>query len=85
MRAQRHHQIDQVAAMLKADSCFREAIRGHFGDSIVTPKRTLAKIILDWVFGTKEMASPAHFCCDYCDREFLREHGFRACVDTLTR
>jgi len=68
MRVQRHRQIDQVAAMLKADNCFREAIRSYFGDSVVTPKRTLAKIILDWVFGTKEKASPAHFCCDHCDR-----------------
>lgn len=83
MRAQRHRQIDQVAAMLKADSCFREAIRAYFGDSIVTPKRTLAKIILDWVFGTKEKASPAHFCCDHCDREFLKRHGFRAYVATV--
>ncbi|MGB3486960.1 MAG: RecQ family ATP-dependent DNA helicase [Xanthobacteraceae bacterium] len=83
MRAQRHRQIDQIAVMLKADNCFREAIRSYFGDSIITPKRALAKIILDWVFGTKEKASPAHFCCDYCDREFLKKHGFRAYVATV--
>jgi hypothetical protein len=83
MRAQRHRQIDQVATMLKADSCFREAIRGYFGDRIVTSKWSLAKIILDWVFGTKEKVSPSHFCCDYCDREFLKRHGFRAYVATV--
>jgi ATP-dependent DNA helicase RecQ len=83
MRAQRHRQIDQVATMLKADSCFREAIRSYFVDNIITPERTLAKIILDWVLGTRERTSPAHFCCDYCDREFLKKHGFRAYVATV--
>lgn len=83
MRAQRHRQIDQVAAMLKADRCFREAIRGYFGDSVVAPKWSLAKIILDWVFGTKEKTPPAHLCCDYCDRKFLKKHGFRTYVATV--
>ncbi len=80
MRAQRYRQIDQVAAMLKADSCFRRAIRSYFGDRIVAPKRSLAKIILDLVFGTKVKASKAHLCCDYCDRGLLKKYSFRAYV-----
>jgi len=82
-RAQRYRQIDQVAAMLKADNCFREAIRSYFGDIIIAPKRSLAKIILDWVFGSKERTVRARFCCDYCDREFLKKHSFRTYVATV--
>lgn len=83
MRDQRYRQIEQVATMLKTDSCFRQAIRSYFGDTTVSPRRSLAEIILDWVFGTKESASKARFCCDYCDRELLKKCGFRAYVSAV--
>jgi hypothetical protein len=83
MRDQRYRQIEQVAAMLKADSCFRRAIRSYFGDTTVSPRRSLAEIILDWVFGTKVDASKAHFCCDYCDRALLKKQSFRTYVSVV--
>jgi hypothetical protein len=83
MRDQRYSQIEQVAAMLKVDKCFRLAIRTYFGDTTVSRRRSLAEIILDWVFGTKEGASKAHFCCDYCDREFLKKYSFRTYVSAV--
>ncbi len=83
MRDQRYRQIEQVAAMLTADSCFRRSIRSYFGDSTIAPQRSLAEIILDWVFGTKEDASKARFCCDYCDHELLKKYSFRTYVSTV--
>jgi ATP-dependent DNA helicase RecQ len=83
MRDLRYRQIEQVAAMLTADSCFRQAIRNYFGDSAVSPRRSLGEIILDWVFGTKEKAIRASFCCDYCDRERLKKHGIRTYVSAI--
>ena len=80
MRAQRYRQIDQVAAMVKKDSCFRRDVRSYFGDKVVQPKQSFAKIILDWVFGTKEDTFKTRFCCDYCDRELLKKHSFRIYV-----
>jgi ATP-dependent DNA helicase RecQ len=83
MRDQRYRQIEQLAAMLKADRCFRRAIRSYFGETTDSPRRGLAEIILDWVFGTREDASKAHFCCDYCDRELLKKCSFWAYVSAV--
>lgn len=83
MRAQRYRQIDQVASMLKAESCFRNSIRSYFGGKTVVSKPSLSEIILEWVFGTKEKAPGANFCCDYCDHELLKKTGFRKYVASI--
>jgi ATP-dependent DNA helicase RecQ len=83
MRDHRYQQIDQVAAVLTANRCFRQEIREYFGASATAPKRSIAAVILEWVFGTREKSSKTEFCCDSCDRTFLKEHGFRRYVSAV--
>lgn len=83
MLRERFHQIEQVSAMLKTDSCFREGIRDYFGDTSVKPRRTLAERILDWVFGSRAYERKPDACCDYCDREVLKMYGVRFYISTV--
>lgn len=85
MLAQRYRQIDQVSSLLQADSCFRDAIRRYFGDAAVTPGRSLAERLLDWVFGSRAPITRHEACCDYCDRELLKRHGIRTYVASVVK
>lgn len=81
----RYRQIDEVAAMLRTESCFRKAIRTYFGDTAVAPRRSLALVVLEWVFGTREKAIKSQYCCDQCDRHLLKKNGFRGYVSTVLK
>lgn len=80
MLDQRYRQIAQVATMMKADRCFRTAIREYFGDAAARPRLNWSQAILQWIFGSKDRALKRSACCDYCDREMLRQYGVRAYV-----
>lgn len=66
--------------MLRADTCFREAIRDYFGDTSFKPRRSLAERILDWAFGSSEHERKPIAWCDYCDRDMLGKYGIRSYV-----
>ena len=80
MLDQRYRQIEQVSAMLRMDSCFREAIRNYFGDTSIKPRRSLAERIMNWLFGSPAHRQSYKACCDHCDRELLKKYGIRSYV-----
>lgn len=72
----RHREIDQVAEMLRATSCFRASIRSYFGQGgDRNARRTLSERILDWVFGSRSKELKRTSCCDSCDAEWIRKRG----------
>ncbi|MDX8540086.1 RecQ family ATP-dependent DNA helicase [Mesorhizobium abyssinicae] len=75
MLAQRNGNIDQVAGMLRATSCFRRSIRRYFGDNEGRPKLSLSERILEWVFGARAPRVRHTACCDSCDAHMIKEHG----------
>lgn len=79
----RHQQIDQVAAMLTANACFRQSIRDYFGDSVSKQKRPLALRILELLFASKASDTRHEVCCDFCDREMLKRYGIRSYVAAI--
>ena len=72
----RHHEIDQVAEMLRSSTCFRSAIRSYFGQAgNQGARRTLSERILDWVFGSRSKQVRHSACCDSCDAQWIKKHG----------
>jgi superfamily II DNA helicase RecQ len=72
----RHHEIDQVAEMLRSSGCFRSSIRRYFGQaSDQGARRTLSERILDWAFGSRSKQVRQSACCDSCDAEWIKRHG----------
>jgi len=72
----RHHEIDQVAEMLRSSTCFRSAIRSYFGQAGERgARRTLSERILDWVFGSRSKQVKHSACCDSCDAQWINKHG----------
>jgi hypothetical protein len=73
----RHREIETVAGMLRADGCFREAIRTYFGQDKddLGSGTTLSERILDWVFGSRSRRLKHTACCDSCDAEWITKRG----------
>lgn len=71
----RIRQIEQVATMLRSQSCFRRSVKEYFGDTAASSRKPLSERLLDWVFGAKPAKASHAACCDYCDAKMITKHG----------
>lgn len=75
MLVHRTRQIDQVATMLRKQSCFRASISNYFGDGDVRQKPSFSVRILEWIFGTRAPPTRRTVCCDHCDADLIKRNG----------
>ncbi|THF58198.1 RecQ family ATP-dependent DNA helicase [Ollibium composti] len=75
MLEQRYHQIDQVAELMKTQSCIRTAISEYFQGPKTIRRPGLSVRILDRVFGSRNKPQRPRACCDYCDKAEIRRRG----------
>ena len=75
MLAHRIRQIEQVATMLRSQSCFRQSVKEYFGDVASSNHRSLSERLLDWVFGANPAKARHAACCDYCDAKMITKRG----------
>lgn len=64
----RLEQIRVMSKLARAPFCFRRELAGVLS-SERSPRRTLSRRILDWVFSETQKVSRVRVCCDHCDRK----------------
>lgn len=69
-RENRMRKIDQVAAMMREESCYRRQLVDYFG-SKVRRRRSLGVRILEWLFAARSRVKRSAHCCDFCDQDTI--------------